>query len=59
MRWLESSSEEKDLGVFVEEKLNVTRQGMLTAQKANSILGSIKSNVASRLRDVVLFTPLS
>lgn len=47
------------MGVFVEEKFIMTQQGMLTAQKANRILGSIKSSVTSQLRDVVLSTLLS
>jgi len=40
--------------VLINEKLNMTWQCVFAAQKANCILGCIKSSVASRTREVIL-----
>ncbi|KAK4811083.1 hypothetical protein QYF61_016369 [Mycteria americana] len=55
--WLESSFAERDLGVLVGTRLNMSQQCALVAKRADGILGCIRQSIASRLRKVIL--PLS
>lgn len=47
---IKNSPMEKDLGILVDEKFDVSWECVLAAQKANRTLGCTQRNMASRLR---------
>ncbi|TRZ06902.1 hypothetical protein HGM15179_020204 [Zosterops borbonicus] len=52
MVWLDSAQGERDVGVLVNNRLNMSQQCAQEAKKANGILTSIRNSVSSRSREL-------
>ena len=52
--WLNNTTSEKDLGIVVDHKLNMSQQCDVAAKKANAILGCINRSIASKSREVII-----
>ena len=53
--WLHKTTSEKDLGIVIDYKLNMSQQSDVTTEKANAILGCIDRNIVSKTCEVLVF----
>ena len=52
--WLSNSTSEKNLGIVVDHKLNISQQCDEATKEANTILGCINRSIVSKFRKVIV-----
>ena len=52
--WIESRFAEKDLGILVDSKLDMSQQCAIAAKEAKRIPGCMRKSIARRLRGMIL-----
>ena len=57
--WLSKTMSEKDHGIVVDHKLNMSQQCDVATKKANAVLGCISRNIVSKSCEVVVLLYLS
>ena len=52
--WLSNTTSEKDLGIIVDDKLNMSQQYDVASKKANAVLGCINRSMVSKSCEILV-----